>query len=86
MFERGNCVAYKGTVYMRHDAVEGGHYRRLELYLPSATGTYGEPIEETFYKMVERIEKGLLYPKMADGIRYIRDGDKMKPAPKKGSA
>lgn len=83
MFEKGKCVAYNGNVYMHHDSIEGGHYRRLELYLPSAEGTYGEPVEETFYKMVDRIEKGLLYPKCADGVKYEKSGDKMRPLPGK---
>ncbi len=83
MLEKGEFVAYRGNIYMLHGTVNDQHYRRLELYLPSAEGTYQEPIETTFYRMVERLEKRLLTAKCADGIKYKRVGDKMMPIPNK---
>lgn len=86
MYEKGDFVAFKGNIYMRHEAGKHEHYRRLELYLPSAEGTLGEPIETTFYKWVERLEKGLLAAKCADGVRYVKSGDKMVPIKKEKKA
>lgn len=33
-------------------------YRQIELYLPSAEGTYGEPIEVTMKKWLDQLEDG----------------------------
>lgn len=67
MFTSENYLGYNGSIYRREGV---SLYRRLELYLPSATGTYNEPIETTFHKLVARLESGELSPSLADGLHY----------------
>lgn len=83
MFRKENMVAYNGNVFIETHV--DGVYRRLELYLPSSTGTYNEPIETTFYRFVERVKNKTLVPGYADGVRYSLNGDKMAPMKKEKS-
>lgn len=80
MFQKENVIGYDGKLFIESHV--DGVYRRLECYLPSSPGTYGEPIEDTFYRLVERIKTKTLVPGYADGIRYAKQGDKMVPLKK----
>lgn len=80
MYQEDDFIGYKGCIYQKC-SVEPT-YRRLECYLPSATGTYGEPIEDTFHRLCQRIQLGTLKPSFADGVRYAVVGDKMLPIKK----
>lgn len=80
MHRKDNVVAFNGNMYIESHV--DGVYRRLECYLPSSTGTYNEPIEDTFYRLVARIKNHTLVPGYADGIRYKIEGDKVVPIKK----
>lgn len=76
-----NYVAYNGCIYAKFTGIGASWWRRLELYLPSATGTYNEPIVDTFNKWCDRLDAGEMKPGFADGVRYqLVDG---KPVPMK---
>ena len=81
MYRKADVVGYNGNMFK--ESAVAGVYRRLELYLPSDTGTYGEPIEETFYRLADRLINKTLVSGYADGVRYAIDGDKMVPLKKK---
>lgn len=74
--QKGTLVSWRGNIYQ--ESRTKGMYRRLELYLPSSTGTYNEPLEDTFYRLADRIMAGTLKPSYADGNNYVIDGDKVK--------
>lgn len=76
MYEYKEYVAYRGALYT-HGADPEGLYRKLECYLPSATGTYGEPIEATFRRWVDALDSGGMARSFADGLKYRRDADKL---------
>lgn len=77
-----NYAAYNGGVYRNLVRDGVSFWRRLELYLPGDTGTYNEPIPETFERLVNEMEAGKRCPSYADGVRYqIKDG-KMVPTKK----
>jgi hypothetical protein len=83
MFRKDNVIGYGGNMYIESHV--DGVYRRLECYLPTGEGTYGEPIETTFYRLVERIKNKTLVPGYADGVRYELRNDKMMPIKKEKS-
>jgi hypothetical protein len=81
MFMRKDYLGYNGCIYKR---VGVTLYRRLELYLPADTGTYNEPLEDTFHRYVERMDAGTLTPSYADGLHYqlLPQSDRLTPCKK----
>lgn len=92
MLQRKDYLGYNGAIYKRTKRPEKDHlwrpdlYRKLECYLPCATGTYNETLEETFHRFCDQLELKQMRATYADGLYYQWDfdADKMVPV-KKGN-
>lgn len=54
--------SYDGYFYQLRD---DGNWKRVEMYLPCGTGTLKEPLEDTMYRFLERLDTGEVKAKMA---------------------
>lgn len=76
MLTHNGCLAYRGAVYVPDDE-SPELFRKLECYLPSAEGTYGEPVADTFKRTADQLMAGTLSKAFADGLRYALHKDKL---------
>lgn len=77
MFSKsGKFFAKDGFFYGQSKTEKGEGWRKLECYLPSATGTYGEPLETTAARWLDEFDAGTRRKSFLGGFCSIsQDGD-----------